>query len=299
MWVRRMMLAGLLLLAGPLVPAGTEGPGIGPPPEEVRRELHLAAFYKKCLMADGFAIVGSERVSDYGLLEARYLIDTLLTGRDDLRRVLIRRKIRFVVMAADELTTEVPEHSDLRPRLYWDRRARGLGPTRIRPAVSCGEENLLGYDGDPYRGENILIHEFSHGIHEIALADLDKDFDARLQDAYQEAKRAGLWKGTYAMTNHKEYWAEAVQAWFDAARTNDAQHNHVGTREQLQDYDPRLAKLIGEVFRTGDWRYVPPARRKAADHLAGYDRRKAPGFAWPPELLKAYQQYQAEQREKR
>ena len=38
------------------------------------------------------------------------------------------------------------------PKAYWDKRARGLGATPERPAVSCGEENLLNLQGDWYPG---------------------------------------------------------------------------------------------------------------------------------------------------
>jgi hypothetical protein len=109
----------------------------------------------------------------------------MLAGREDLRQAIIRNKIRVAIMAPTELTTDIPEHSDLTPKDYWDRRARGLGATKIRPATSCGEENLLCYPGDPYFGESILIHEFAHTIHEIALAEVDPSFDARLKRAYE------------------------------------------------------------------------------------------------------------------
>ena len=72
-------------------------------------------------------------------------------------------------MAHDELTTEIPEYRDLIPDFYCDRRARGLGPTGVRPTTSCGEENLLNFRGDPYATESILIHEFSHVIHLLGL----------------------------------------------------------------------------------------------------------------------------------
>ena len=37
--------------------------------------------------------------------------------------------------------------------------------SRSVPSVSCGEENLLALEGDPYSTECILIHEFAHNIH--------------------------------------------------------------------------------------------------------------------------------------
>src|SRR5262245_44544894 len=279
----------LLLWAAPAGALHGGEQTFGPPPGESRKDVRLADFYKKCLVADGFPIVSSAKVSDYGLLEARYLIDKMLAGRDDIRKALIKHRIRFAVMAPTEFTCDIPEHSDLKPPGYWNKRARGLGATRIRPAVSCGEENLLQFPGDPYVRENILIHEFSHAIHEIGLREVDKTFDARLRAAYDEAMKEGLWKKTYAATNRAEYWAEGVQSWFHCNRTNDGQHNHVNTRAEVTKYDPRLAKLLGEVFKDNDWIYTAPRDRKEPLHLAGYDRSEAPRFVWPKEVLEAFQ----------
>lgn len=269
------------------------------PSEALRRGLKLDPFYRKCVVIEDLAIVGSGKVCDHALLEAAFLVDRMLAGRDDLRRALVRSKVRVAVMAPDEFTTTIPEHRDLKPAAYWDKRARGLGATRVRPAVSCGEENLLQLSGDPYKGENILVHEFGHAIHGMALREVDKTFDRRLAAAYEEALNGGLWKGTYAATNRSEYWAEGVQSWFDCNRARDGQHNDIDTREKLREYDPRLAKLLAEVFGDNDWRYVPPLRRKAAGHLAGFERAKAPRFSWPAEVLRAYRENEARKKERK
>src|SRR5262249_23865271 len=162
----------------------------------------------------------------------------------DIRQAIIKNKVRLAVMSPKEQTTEIPEHSDLKPKEYWDKRARGLGATHARPAVSCGEENLLNLPGDRYSRENILVHEFAHVIHEMGLIAIDAKFDARLREAYDRAMKKGLWKKTYAATNHKEYWAEGVQSYFDTNDANNAQHNDVDTREKLEKYDPELFRLI-------------------------------------------------------
>jgi hypothetical protein len=263
------------------------------PPTDVTKFFNLDPFYEKYVSANGLPVVASAQVSDYALLEAAYLINHMLAGRDDIRDAIIRSKTRFVVMAYNELTTQIPEHSDLKPAKYWDKRARGLGATKIRPAVSCGEENLLRYPGDPYITESILVHEFAHTMHQMGLESIDPEFNRKLQATYDHAMKAGLWKGTYAAVNTHEYWAEGVQAWFDTNRENDPEHNHVDTREELQEYDPQLARLIEQTLRTGDWRYVRPEKRIGQAHLAGYDPAKAPKFKWPPELLKWYQEYEA------
>ena len=195
-------------------------------------------------------------------------------------------------MSPTEMTTDVPEHADLSPSAYWDKRARGLGATDIRPAVSCGEENLLQYPGDPYAAENILIHEFAHAIHEMGMRSVDPTFDDRLGETFNRAMEEGLWEGVYASTNRMEYWAEGVQSWFDTNRENDAQHNHVNTREEIRDYDPGLAVLLEEVFGDLDWRYVPPRQRLGVDHLDGWDPSSSPVFAWPPEVSAAFEAHE-------
>jgi len=256
---------------------------VSPPPQEEVERLELADFYAKYVSAGGIPVISSEKVSDYALFEAAWLIDQMLVDLDDVREALIENKVRFVVMAVDERTTDVPEHSDLNPSLWWDRRARGLGANRERPAVSCGEENLLGYPGDPYRQENILVHEFAHAIHDMGLITVDDTFDRRLRTTYEVAMAAGLWESKYASTNYHEYWAEGVQSWFGDNRENDHQHNHVNTREELIEYDPRLAAIIEEVFGDNDWQYDRPDERETSPHLEGYDPSAAPTFAWTSE----------------
>lgn len=168
------------------------------------------------------------------------------------------------------------------PRAHWDRRARGLGATLEQPAVSCGEENLLCLEGDPYAAENILVHEFGHTIHEIGLAQVDATFQGRLEAAFADANRDGRWSGTYAMENPSEYWAEGVQSWLSCNRTNDRDHGDVNSPAAVRAHDPPLAALLAEVFGDEPWTYRRPAERPAAElsHLDGFDASSAPAFSW-------------------
>jgi hypothetical protein len=296
---RRMLLsAGLLLAAAALaLPAGAGSRSrVGPPPKELVQALGLSPFYRQHLSAGGLPVLASGRVSPFALREAAYLVDGMLAGRDDLRRAVAGAGIRVVVMAPDEMTTAVPEHSDLKPSLFWDRRARGLGATRARPAVSCGEENLLGYPGDPYAGENILIHEFAHVIHHIGLREAEPEFDRKLRETYRRATAAGRWKGTYAAVNASEYWAEGVQSWFDCNQAPNHSHNGVRTREQLLEHDPDLHALIDSVFPEKEWRYRRPAERAEMGHLRGYRPSRAPRFRWDPALDEWYRKHEERRR---
>lgn len=270
---------------------------VAPPSPTLAARLELSPKYTKCVMVDDFPIVASASVSDQALYEAAYLIRMSIGSRPEILKALAANRVRFVVMAPTEMTTDVPEHSDLTPRSYWDRRARGLGATAARPAVSCGEENLLCLRGDPYSTENILLHEFPHAVHEMGLNTIDPTFDTRLQSAYDAARDAGLWKDTYAMENRMEYWAEGAQSWFDTNRSNDNQHGPIDTREKLKAYDPRLAALLTEVFGDGAWRYVRPDRRSAAPetdpsraHLVGFDAASRDPFVWPEQSRDPNQQ---------
>ena len=255
----------------------------------------VPAFYTQRASAGGFPIVASAKVSPYAVKEAVYLVELMLAKRPDVRDAMTASGARLCILAHNEFTMDQPEFANLEavegyealsPREYWDARARGLGGSETDPFCSCAEENLLAYDGDPYDTENILIHEFAHNMHLRGLTNVDPTFDTRLKAAFDAAMKAGLWKGAYASTNHHEYWAEGVQSWFDNNRENDAQHNHVNTRDELIAYDAQLAALCREVFGDTVLKYTKPQTRLTG-HLAGYDPAKAPKFVWPARLMKA------------
>jgi cyclophilin family peptidyl-prolyl cis-trans isomerase len=291
MQIRLPLILSVLVVLGSTSRAATEKAqlvndhplsSVGSVPDSVRGRFKLSEFYQQYIAVEGLPIVGSTNVSAQALLEAAWIVRQMLPQRPDILQAMASNNVRLAVMAWNEFTTDIPEHSTLTSKVYWDRRARGLGATRSRPAVSCAEENLLGFPGDPYSTENILIHEFAHAIHEMGLNSVDPTFDRRLRAAFKRAREKEVWKGTYAATNPQEYWAESVQNWFDNNRHDDALHNHVHTRAQLKEHDSAVAELCAEIFGDLSWRYQKPLDRSSADraHLAGYEASKAPRFKW-------------------
>ena len=257
----------------------------------------VPVFYTQVVHAQGYPICGSAKVSPYALKEAAYLADLMLAKRPDVREAMIASGSRLCILAHDEFTTDQPEWAWLEKvpvpgfesvstKDYRDARARGMGGSATDPFCSCGEENLLAYEGDPYWTECIFIHEFAHNIHLRGLANVDATFDRRVRASYDAAMKAGLWKGKYASVNHHEYFAEGVQSWFDNNREDDHDHNHVNTRVELLAYDPGLASLCREVFSDTELKYTKPTTRLTG-HLADYDPAKAPKFEWPERLKKA------------
>jgi len=254
-------------------------------PDGIRERLQLDPFYQQYVDAGGLPIIGSSRVDEAALQECGWIVRKMLSERPDLIKILADEKVRFVIMAHDEYTTDLPEQRSLEPKVYWDRRARGLGATPWIPVVSGGEENLLAFPGDPYPTEIIPLHEFAHAIHMVGLAKADPTFDARLQICFDRAIANGLWKDTYAAVNAGEYWAECVQCWFGNNAENNSLHNSANTRAELLEYDPSIAALCQEVFGQTDWKYETPEHRHAEDrkHLATLSGKSKPTFRWRAE----------------
>jgi hypothetical protein len=86
----------LILVSGVMLQAMGSGKEkqslvVTPPPKEVVQQFNLSPFYKKFVSAGSVPVVGSEKVSDYALLEAAYIINKMLAGREDLRQAIIRK----------------------------------------------------------------------------------------------------------------------------------------------------------------------------------------------------------------
>ncbi|HEX7665515.1 MAG TPA: hypothetical protein VF407_13410 [Polyangiaceae bacterium] len=270
-------------VASPTPPSSPTDAVTSPPAELVAR-LNLSPFYTQYVDEGGVPIVGSAKVSPYALLEARFVVDKMIGSRPDILRAIGANGVRLAIMDKTEMTTDVPEHATLVPAAYWNRRARGLGATAERPAMSAAEENLLELPGDPYWQESILVHEFAHVVHQRGMNVVDPTFDARLAAAYANARSKGLWDHTYAAENKEEYWAEATQSWFDTNRVNDNEHGPIDTRAKLEPYDPPIAALLTEVYGDGTWRFHKISQRGPDElgHLAGLDRAALGSFEWPP-----------------
>ncbi len=52
-------------------------------------DLAVDPFYKKGISAGGYPIVASEKVDDYALREAAWLVDLMLAKRPDVRDAMI------------------------------------------------------------------------------------------------------------------------------------------------------------------------------------------------------------------
>lgn len=255
-----------------------------PVTEQVRQRFdHTTNFYRKYVDLNGLLIMSSSNTSDRALREAHHLIQSVMKTCPEIHSNLVAQNVRVGVMAYTEFTTDIPEHNRLSP--WMNLRARGLGGN----PVTCGEENLLQFPGDRYRGENILIHEFAH-ILDRGLRTLDDGFRKKLRELYNASKQEGNISG-YGMNNPGEFWAEGVQSWFNCNRRGGLAITHkdgnkleLNTRADLKKHMPALAVFVRDSLRSNTWSYTPVAERLDQPHLRGYDHANAPTFVTPDHI---------------
>jgi len=135
-------------------------------------------FYKKYVDIMGIPVLSSDKVCDCVLQKAAWIVHgtiSHLIRMSEVLNMMVANKHRVAIMARSEKTTDVPEHRMLEPKNYWDERARGLGGIPGAPCSSGAEESVMceSWQTNSYFGENILLHEFSHGIARLGFVLLD------------------------------------------------------------------------------------------------------------------------------
>jgi alpha-glucosidase len=219
-------------------------------------DKHVFPFYKKYLDVDGMYVVSSANVSDSALTKTAEVMRMMLAKRPDVKKEMVDKGCYTMILGRNEEVCDLPEYKDICNSpdsiKYWNWRARGFGGApQGKYTASFGEENILALPKDKYRGESILVHEFSHLIHTIGICGVDPTFDGRLVACMQHAKDKGLWKDTYAMSDKFEYFAECVQSFFDCNQyspTPNGVHNSINRRAKLKEYDPEMYNLLKEYF---------------------------------------------------
>jgi hypothetical protein len=193
-------------------------------------------------------------------------------------------QVGWALAHADNSDRTGQEQHGLKPILQLDHTARFLDYSPQIKLLAVGQENVLADPQDPYAGGCQVIRAFAKAIYHVAgtrpvdpnwdkrgrdvqqyemrVQRMDVRFDEKLKNLHAKALDAGKWKGTPAVHDRIEYWAEGVLAYFDAAGTGftptDADHP-IATREAIEKYDPDLFTLVDETMAYKgkvDWRYA-------------------------------------------
>lgn len=221
------------------------------PPSKVK----INEFYQKYCSLYGVPIVSSRDVSDEALKRAWHIANEMVGHHHEYLKTIAQQGIVIAIIGKNENISDIPEYAGLDPK-YWNARARGLGATSDRPAISGAEENLLCLNrpNDRYQGENIFVHEWSHTVHEFGIRLHDNSFQSQLDDLYDNAfndlrSKIGFELGlypmeAYAMVNATEYWAEGVQSYYNVESAYPV------TAGELSLVDPSLYRLIDSKLKS-------------------------------------------------
>ena len=143
------------------------------------------------------------------------------------------------------------EHSQLKSMQYHPARgwllAHGHDPRLVKHVHIPRAQDLLDpqtWAKHPY----VVLHELAHAYHDQVLS-FD---DARVLKAFQEAEASGRYEDVllftgkrvrhYGLSNHKEYFAEATEAYFGV---NDF---YPFVRAELQEHDPQMYALLETIW---------------------------------------------------
>ena len=96
------------------------------------------------------------------------------------------------------------------------------------------------------------LMKIAHMIHIGGYRLIEGSFESEIGSIYNQSINSGKWNDTYASTNRAELLAEAVTIYYGVNWIGpvggDGFRNDVGTRAQLQQYDPALYSFINSHF---------------------------------------------------
>jgi hypothetical protein len=246
MSIRRWILAAGLI-PGCLVFAGA---GSEDRPKIVLLDPPEKDFFSKRLDYHGIPIKAHQVVSDEAMYEAWNRIAVLLTHQPVVLSNLVAAGAELHIIGRDQVTTDLPEfRSDKGVKLpeynglTRDERTRGMGGL----IASCGEENLLRLEKDRYRGRDICIHEFAHGIFGSGIPGSVRQ---KFVDQLKRSIEKGLWVGSYAASGNGGEFLSELTMWYFGT------HGDMGMkgakpengREGLKKYDPEAFALVDDFY---------------------------------------------------
>ena len=150
-----------------------------------------------------------------------------------------------------------PEYAGVGPRAEYHPDAGWLRDNGRDPAMAKGVEftNVRIFEAEMRRMPNFALHELAHAFHDRVLG-----FDEpRIVAAYRAARETHSYDRVqrqdsegklredkaYAMTDHKEYFAECTEAFFSR---NDF---FPFTAEELKRHDPKMTEVLTAVWGGG------------------------------------------------
>ena len=148
-----------------------------------------------------------------------------------------------------------PEYPGVKPRAEYHPAAGWLRANERDPAMEKAVEftNVRIFDAEVKRMPVFVLHELAHAYHDRVLGSDHPEIltaykhakEAKLYDAVERRRtdgRPNTRESAYAISNHKEYFAETSEAFFG---TNDY---FPFTRDELKAHDPEMFRVLDRVW---------------------------------------------------
>ncbi len=194
------------------------------------------------------------------LTRAAEMVDVLLSESPLLAEKMVESGCFLAVYGPDEVAYHIPEHrNSYDPNMRY---VEGFGGQ----TCSITEANIWHWlettQDKPradyftqYWDENILAHEFSHGI-KLQGVDIlgDQSLANEYQMIYRHAKTAGLWPDSYAISNSDEFFATLTTIWFNVMNESgkddywDGVRGPINTRDELYNYDRDAYNFFSKIY---------------------------------------------------
>ncbi len=179
---------------------------------------------------------------------AQAAIDLLEGGLNDIQLMLSQESVKKLQQVAFWLDLDRPglDGMQYHPDLDWLEK-RGHDPALhhcVHIPQARGLVDLRKTNYQPW----VLMHELAHAYHDQILG----FNDSRVREAFKEAQKDGHYEKVlhikgglrrhYALTDHKEYFAEGTEAYLG---TNDF---YPFVRPELKAHDPGLYEILEKIW---------------------------------------------------
>ncbi len=238
------------LVVPPHAQAQSTGSKAAPPAGKKGADPEVAGY--RTIKLQGFTLLVSNKV--YSIDTAKYKTKPLDVLDGELKRItevmnarsvaLLRKLVIWVEWDDREAVgngrkgTAVAIYNGGRPASLV---AEGEHPLRAKTITVLSLRSLTGeHQPDRDLGRCVLLHEFSHAVHDQLLG-----FDnPRIKAAYQQAMERKLYdKAHYVSTNPEEFFAELTCSYLDKL------HYFPNTRDDLKKHDPVSFKVIESLWK--------------------------------------------------
>ena len=197
-----------------------------PKPLEAKNKVQII----KHLEVEDMVIIGSKNVDDKAFYVAQEIILKITSKRPEIRTELMG--FVCILVAHGESVAAYLELDENDPNYKY---GCAFLPEINQEFPGC-LASVIEWDGEPDMG--VFVFVLASAIN-YAICQIDPSFYSSLEKSYKASVASKTWDcNPRSLQDVGPYWAEGVRMWYYAGEFK--------TRDALKEYDPGLAKLLGD-----------------------------------------------------